>query len=63
MLTSATLCAVRGCRQAMRFTMFDAFKSRIVQYNDGEAMTGLQSFLAGGVAGGVSVVVNQPVRV
>ena len=47
----------------MRFTMFDAFKSRIVQYNDGEAMTGLQSFLAGGVAGGVSVVVNQPVRV
>jgi hypothetical protein len=49
--------------QAMRFQMFEAFKQRIIQHNDGAPMHGAQSFLAGGLAGGVSVAVNQPVDV
>jgi hypothetical protein len=47
----------------MRFTFFGWLRERAVQLNGGAPMGDLQSFLAGGVSGAVSVVVNHPVDV
>lgn len=47
----------------MRFTFFGWLRERAVQLNGGAPMSDLQSFLAGGVSGAVSVVVNHPVDV
>ena len=47
----------------MRFTFFGWLRERAVHLNGGAPMSDLQSFLAGGVSGAVSVVVNHPVDV
>ncbi len=51
-----------GVPQGLRFTFFDTIKAHIVASGDGAQMTSVQSFLAGGVSGAVSVVLNHPVR-
>jgi hypothetical protein len=47
----------------MRFTFFGWLRDQAMRLNGGAPMSDLQSFLAGGVSGAVSVVVNHPVDV